>query len=476
MSCSGLSGTRGMLHRGCLTSGRQHSKREDGHGTDSAFMARARSLARLFAKCGLAIWLLAGFMRPAHAWTPEAYAGGWFQDTAADRMIASLPTPVAGISSAGNTVAGSGNVMLGFGTNFMSGQTFLTATNVNSETLAQAQASREYIAAGFAVNPAFTHGIRISRLTYNQVGNGGGNFLTANVTARIAFAIWDGTTETVISTAQSPIGASNGVVVPASALPVLMPGAGCQLRVYVWDTSVDGGAANRVNVDNIVLWTQGRQAIVLRKAWTDARINDESTVSMIGVPATLVSTADSANEIDSSVAIEVNAGDVLSFDEIQGATNVGAYRRSFSCTGNANAPGGMDPGTRTLLISNSDINLICTFANTRRSADLRLTKTNTPGLNGDEDLSDDTLVQGATTHYAITVTNLGPDSADGAVVIDPVQAHLSCSTASCTATGGAACPSMSGLALVSALQGGGAAIPVLPSAGSVVISMTCAVN
>ena len=85
-------------------------------------------------------------------------------------------------------------------------------------------------------------------------------------------------------------------------------------------------------------------------------------------------------------------------------------------------------------------------------------------------------MSGATTVYALTVTNLGPDAADGAVLTDPVPTGVTCTTASCTATGGATCPAPTGAALVAALQGAGATIPALPLNGTVTVTLTCNVN
>ena len=121
--------------------------------------------------------------------------------------------------------------------------------------------------------------------------------------------------------------------------------------------------------------------------------------------------------------------------------------------------------------------LTCTLTNVRNNqADLRLTKTNTPGVNGDVDQAADTVVSGASANDSIVVANLGPDAANGSVVVDPAPTNLTCSTASCTATGGAACPAPTGAALVAALQGAGASIPTLPLNGAVTITLTCTVG
>lgn len=51
-----------------------------------------------------------------------------------------------------------------------------------------------------------------------------------------------------------------------------------------------------------------------------------------------------------------------------------------------------------------------------------------------------TFWPGTTTSYTITVANLGPAAADGALVADPVATGLSCTAVSCTTSGGATCP------------------------------------
>ncbi len=70
--------------------------------------------------------------------------------------------------------------------------------------------------------------------------------------------------------------------------------------------------------------------------------------------------------------------------------------------------------------------------------------------------------------YTLVVTNHGPAAANGAVVTDPAVANFSASAVSCgTAIGGAVCPASP---TVPQLQAG-LAIPVLPSAGSVTLTV-----
>ena len=108
-------------------------------------------------------------------------------------------------------------------------------------------------------------------------------------------------------------------------------------------------------------------------------------------------------------------------------------------------------------------------------ADVRVTKTNTPGVNGDVDQAADTVASGATVPYTIVASNAGPQPANGAVLTDPAPTNLVCTTATCTASGGATCPATTGAPLVTALQGAGIAIPTLPVGGSATFTLQCTV-
>lgn len=109
-------------------------------------------------------------------------------------------------------------------------------------------------------------------------------------------------------------------------------------------------------------------------------------------------------------------------------------------------------------------------------SDLRLTKTNTPGIDGDVDQAADTVVAGSTTVYALTVRNNGPKPADGAVLRDTPTSGLDCISATCAAIGGAACPVETGAALATAvISSGGVAIPTLPVGGAITVNLSCTV-
>ncbi len=101
-----------------------------------------------------------------------------------------------------------------------------------------------------------------------------------------------------------------------------------------------------------------------------------------------------------------------------------------------------------------------------QSADLAITKSD--GIN--------TVISGASTTYALTVTNNGPSAGDGAVLTDPAATGLSVTGVTCAVPTGssAVCPSSAALT-VTALQSG-VAIPTLPSGSSLVFTVTATVT
>jgi uncharacterized repeat protein (TIGR01451 family) len=203
------------------------------------------------------------------------------------------------------------------------------------------------------------------------------------------------------------------------------------------------------------------------------------TIAGTGGPATVTTTGAGTTATGVATLSPGALGAVYTLSEAGAAgallTN---YVTTYACT-NA-LTGGQTPsgsGTSFTVTAVAGDDLTCTLTNTRNNqADLRLTKTNTPGVNGEVDQAADTVVSGATANYSIVVTDLGPDAANGSVLTDPAPTGLTCTAASCTAAGGAACPVPTGAALVAALQGAGATIPTLPNGGSVTVTLTCTVN
>lgn len=238
------------------------------------------------------------------------------------------------------------------------------------------------------------------------------------------------------------------------------------------------------------VWVTLRKSLVGR-----AVANDQVQVRIRSAGVVVASATTSGAALPASAstgAVVVSAGNTLQFEESVKLNGTGAdqtpssYRPQIVCT-NATAgsstilPTGNGTAVATrqewpAFATSAGDDIDCLITNALRSADLRLTKTNTP-VNGPDDLPGDTVVSGTATSYALVVSNLGPDAADGAVLADPAPTGLTCTTASCgSVTGGGVCPAATGPALATALQTVGVVIPALPANSSVTFTLVCTVN
>jgi uncharacterized repeat protein (TIGR01451 family) len=298
-----------------------------------------------------------------------------------------------------------------------------------------------------------------------------------------------GTAGTQVFTIAAP---TTAVTINESSLPAgwSLSGATCVNAASATVGSLSGstytitGAEVGASIAFTCTFTNNKLPILrLQKALPNGRFNagDQFTLSIAGTGGPASVTTTGAGNTATGVAT-LNPGAVgasYTFSEAGASgANLANYATTYACT-NALGGGQTPSGTGTTFNVTAAVgdDLTCTFTNTRNAAaDLRLSKTNTPGQNGEVDQAADTLVSGTATTYTITVTNLGPDAANGAVVTDPAPTNLSCATATCAAAGGAVCPVPTGAALVTALQGAGATVPTLPNGGSVVITLNCTVN
>lgn len=282
-----------------------------------------------------------------------------------------------------------------------------------------------------------------------------------------------GLTGTILASASAIMPAPISPVTSASAPWVFVSGtvnvtAGSTIS-YVVDLD------NNANFDEAFLTfdsvTCVTSQLTLQKAWSGAAVNDTATVNLSRagtVIDSLVSIANTATEVDSDVTpVTVFQGETLTLAEVLGGGNAGVYTASLSCTGPATLSG------NTLIVGNTGAAIACRYTNTRPPADVSVTKTNTPGVNGNVDQAADTVVQGSTITYGIVVSNAGPNAANGTVLRDPAPTNLNCTTVTCgSATGGAVCPAVS----IAALQSpGGIVIGTLPVSGSLIFNVTCSV-
>ena len=225
---------------------------------------------------------------------------------------------------------------------------------------------------------------------------------------------------------------------------------------------------------------QGAPAVILRKTTMDGfsgpfafAINN--TVDTSGtVTTTAAGTPVQVDGDDSTPGVQpftvetAALGQSLAINEADLPTGWGLT--SASCSVDGNAVGSLTDTTYTIPGTSVVTGALfeCDFTNTLRQTDIQVVKTASPNP----------VVSGDVVSYQIVVTNNGPLAADGAVLTDVAGAGQDCTapgtTAICTATGGASCPSPT--VPVSSLLGGGVTIPTLPMGGQVTFGLQCAVT
>ncbi|CAN7515877.1 DUF11 domain-containing protein [Pseudoxanthomonas sp. LjRoot143] len=205
--------------------------------------------------------------------------------------------------------------------------------------------------------------------------------------------------------------------------------------------------------------------LALAKTWVNAAVNDTAALSATGGAnnATLASTANTASETDTGVAVQVVPGNVITLAETLGAGNARTYTASaWSCSG-----GSLSGNTLTLTGAHAGQAIVCTITNSARVTDVSVVKSTAPGA----------AVSGQVRNFSVVVSNAGPAAADGAVVTDTPGAGLTCPVSgnpiSCVASGGAACP---GAGALPSLVSGGVAVPTLPAGGAVTFTVPCQVT
>jgi len=302
----------------------------------------------------------------------------------------------------------------------------------------------------------------------------------------------DGDTSSTATLAYAITSPTTAVTINENSLPAgwQLTGATCVNNASVTVGSLSGstytitGAEIAASVSFTCTFTNTKLPILrLQKTLPSGRFvaADQFTLTIAGTGGPAAVTTTGAGLTATGVATlspgALGAAYTLSEAGASGAVLTN-YATTWACTnalGGGQTPSGSGTSFNLTAVAGDD--LTCTFTNTRNNqADLRLTKTNTPGVNGEVDQDADTVVSGAPSSYSIVITNLGPDSADGAVISDPAPTNLTCATASCAAAGGSACPAATGAALVSALQGAGATVPTLPNGSSLTITLSCTVN
>ncbi|MGO1001839.1 hypothetical protein [Lysobacter sp. CA196] len=296
---------------------------------------------------------------------------------------------------------------------------------------------------------------------YDGPGGGGSGFLSGSV-AGGTLTVGSAPTYTAASTAAPP----------QTAHALYSAGIGRGGAAAAAQGAVAG------NGEVIIQWVQ--PIIRLQKALPNGRVlaTNQFNLSIAGAggPISVATTGTGNTATGTATLTAGTAGSVYTLSETAAGTTVlSDYSTTYSCT-NARVGGQTPSGSATsfTLTPVAADDLTCTFSNTRLPrADLTITKTNTPGVNGNVDQSGDTLASGATTLYTIVVSNAGPDAVTGAIVRDPIagRSRLTCTApAVCT---GSACPA--GPLTMAALDTG-IALGALANAATVTITLSCTVN
>lgn len=237
---------------------------------------------------------------------------------------------------------------------------------------------------------------------------------------------------------------------PTGGASAPTPGAGC--------TPAAACASNSATVTSVVVATSDTASGINGATGAPGVVNVLSGDTINGSPAT-------TGNATLSVAPGFTVPSVLTFDLATGAVGV-----------NANTPAGTYSFDYQICETANPTN--CRIASVTitvaPSIDLRITKTNTQGVNGNVDQSGDTVFSGAITTYTIVVTNNGPDAAIGARVSDTIGAGLTCSPSNVVTISGNGVPA--GSFTVADLTGPGITLETLGNGQSATLSYSCTVN
>ena len=299
------------------------------------------------------------------------------------------------------------------------------------------------------VGCTFTNTAIRQQLSLNKAwGAGSTTNHTASATTSGGFNVGVASNPTFTSTAPTntigaaaTVTAGNVVTLPAETF-----GGGAAAGMYVTTVGCTGGSPLAVGtavpatltIQNnttatICTYTNApvRQQFSVNKAWgagsTSGHTASVTTTGGAAQASFINSTAPTAT---TGTAVTVNAGNQITLpaETFGGGAAAGMYVTTVGCTGGSPlAAGTAVPATLT--IQNNTTATVCTYTNRPITIDLAITKTNTPGVNGNVDQAADTLTGSSQTTYQIQVTNNGPATAIGARVLDAPISRLTCPVA-----------------------------------------------
>ena len=311
-----------------------------------------------------------------------------------------------------------------------------------------------------------------------------GTQTTANITTTSVntAAAFDAAT-TVYSGAQPMMRTgAGGFTITESSLP-----AGYLLSAVGCDAGTVSRSGNTLTVsglaslqDTTCTFTNALQPqLRLQKALPDGRVAaaDQFTLTIAGTggPAAVTTTGSGTTATGVATIAAATIGNSYTLSEALvsggGGSVLADYTSTYACTNTRS--GGQAPSSNGSSITLTPVagdNLTCTFSNAAvPRADLSIVKTPATA----------TAATGTVVNYTIAASNAGPSAANGATVRDTPGVGLDCTspgpTATCTASGGAACPSAT-VPVASLLGTAGVTIPTLPVGGGITITLQCLVT
>ncbi|MEH2325191.1 MAG: DUF4347 domain-containing protein [Nostoc sp.] len=208
-------------------------------------------------------------------WTPATPDStvGWFGDTPALTPNATILTS-GRFSSAGPNIGATGHTFSMVATTSPNASV-QKLQNVTATTFAQAVTNNDYIYSDLTVGST---GLRVSGLRINQVRSA----YNTSSTARVGFAIVDTVTgtETVYNSSGLLIqGTTNGVAIPLSSDPQLLPNRTYRIKFYLWNCG-----ANTCYIDNPAFDTQLNESPTANNVTATSQANPGGT-NAVQVPA-----------------------------------------------------------------------------------------------------------------------------------------------------------------------------------------------
>ena len=159
-------------------------------------------------------------------------------------------------------------------------------------------------------------------------------------------------------------------------------------------------------------------------------------------------------------------GDIVTL-LIEGTVNTDQYGQTITnSTTAASSPTVGDPST---VGDNLTVGVVVTT-----EVDLSITKTNTPGVNGEVDQPDDGVIRGNTTTYTLRISNDGPDMVVGPVVTDTPGAGITCEATAPVIITGDGVPA--GSFNFADLSGPGIVLGTLTNGQTTTLTYSCQVN